>query len=111
VAIRRVSVPSYDVTMTLQISPQGGHHTVVRWIHRSKFRIKTHPYGNAPVPIPNTSLTVDPAWYGNVIVETEGTNEGLADLQDRCKGGFPPRAGANPNKQPSRVFRLLRERR
>ena len=93
-------------------SPQGGRHTVVRWIHRSRFRIRPNPFTNAPIPIPGTLLTIDPGWYGHVIVETEGTNEGLADLQERCKGnGFPPRAGAPQNKTPSKVYRLLRERR
>lgn len=92
--------------------PQGGHHTVVRWIHRSKFRIRPNPFTKALIPIPGTLLSIDPGWYGYVIVETEGTNEGLADLQDRCRGiGFPPRAGAPQNKPPSKVFRLLRERR
>lgn len=52
------------------------------------------------------------------MVETEGTNECLADLQDRCgPGAFPPRAMAvsdmtNPRDKDSKlVFRILRERR
>ncbi|KAG6877365.1 hypothetical protein C0995_007647, partial [Termitomyces sp. Mi166 len=36
------------------------------------------------VPIPESGLFVDPGWYGTIVVETEGTNEALADLQDRC---------------------------
>lgn len=91
---------------------------VVRWIHRSKFRIRPNSYTNAPIAIPDTSLAVDPGWYGNVIIEIEGTNEGLADLQQRCKSGFPPRAvgaengtGDNRKGGPSKVFKLLRERR
>ncbi|KAL5530901.1 hypothetical protein ACEPAG_3777 [Sanghuangporus baumii] len=97
-------------------TPQGGHHTVVRWIHRSRFRIRPNPYTNAPIPIPGSSLSVDPGWYGAVIIEIEGTNEGLADLQQRCKSGFPPRAIGRENgvaanaKAASKVFRLLRER-
>ncbi|KAL5536303.1 hypothetical protein ACEPAF_124 [Sanghuangporus sanghuang] len=97
-------------------TPQGGHHTVVRWIHRSRFRIRPNPYTNAPTPISGTSLSVDPGWYGTVIIEFEGTNEGLADLQQRCKSGFPPRAVGRENdaaanvKAASKVFRLLRER-
>ncbi|KAI5122864.1 hypothetical protein M0805_003157 [Coniferiporia weirii] len=95
-------------------TPQGGHHTVVRWIHRSRFSIRPGAYRHIPIAIPGTSLSVDPGWYGSVIVETEGTNEGLADLQDRCKTGFPPRAvtGAEltKSKPHSRAFRLLRER-
>lgn len=55
-----------------------------------------------------------------MVVETEGTNEGLADLQERCKGAFPPRAvGADPygnlertRKEDKRtVFRIIREKR
>ncbi len=38
---------------------------------------------------------VDPSWRGTVIVDAEGTNEGLADLHARCRG----------------VWRVLRERR
>ena len=52
-------------------------------------------------------------------MEAEGTNEGLADLQERCGSGvFPPRAKniiPNPgNLRPRNdkgVFRLLREKR
>jgi hypothetical protein len=52
-------------------------------------------------------------------VETEGTNESLADLQDRCGPGvFPPRAkgvagqmGINPAADARKVFKILRERR
>jgi len=71
------------------------------------------------ISIPNTDLFVDPGWYGTVVVEAEGTNEGLMDLQERCGTGiFPPRAKnviRNPgNLMPRdgrKVFRLLREKR
>ena len=103
-------------------SPQGGHHTVVRWIHRSRFRVRPNPHTGTAPGIPDTSLSVDPGWFGTVIIEIEGTNEGLADLQQRCKGvGFPVRAigsgpGAMPNQgkeqaKQGRIWRLLRERR
>ena len=86
---------------------------VVRWIHRSRFRVRAQAFarGRAAIPHTNPPLYVDPAWHGSVVVETEGTNEGLADLQERCGGAFPPRAGADPGRRPCRVFRLLRERR
>ena len=87
---------------------------VVRWIHRSRFTVRPDPHTRMPPPIPGTSLSVDSGWYGVIIVETEGTNEGLADLQDRCPDAFPPRAGIDPKqtrKPAGRVFRLLRERR
>jgi hypothetical protein len=69
------------------------------------------------IPIPGTGgLFVDAGWYGTIVVETEGTNEGLADLQNRCGlGAFPPRAGSmsgrNKDKDYRKVFRLLREKR
>ncbi|KAG6910350.1 hypothetical protein DXG01_011419 [Tephrocybe rancida] len=114
-------------------TPQGAYHNVVRWVHRSSFVIRplargqvrspmsiSH-YSNAHaghmrVPIPDCNLFVDPGWYGTIVVETEGTNESLADLQDRCGPGvFPPRPapvnGAKPVDRDSKlVFRILREK-
>lgn len=106
---------------------------VVRWVHRSSFNIRPSssgkplrisvPKGVGPGPSPGGTWLVDPGWFGTVVVEAEGTNEGLADLQERCRGAFPVRAmGANPalNVSPERaarmeerksVFRILRERR
>ncbi|THV04024.1 hypothetical protein K435DRAFT_650258 [Dendrothele bispora CBS 962.96] len=128
-------------------TPQGNYHNVVRWIHRSAFTIKPphpnshrspsrtrgssvksgHPSSFASggqIPIPDTNgLFVDSGWYGTVVVETEGTNESLADLQDRCgPGAFPPRVQSNvaanmknpqalaKEKDAKMVFRILRER-
>ncbi len=52
------------------------------------------------------------------MVETEGTNEALADLQDRCgPGAFPPRTRGmhKPVTQAQvenrKVFRILRGKR
>ena len=106
---------------------------VVRWVHRSSFTIRAPSGGKAlrmavpksigPGPGPGGAWFIDPGWYGTVVVEAEGTNEGLADLQARCRGAFPIRAmGAVPevSKSPERaakeeakrsVFRILRERR
>ena len=90
---------------------------VVRWVNRSKFRIRPSLPNRGPIAIPGTKLFVDPGWYGTVIVETEGTNEALADLQDRCPGAFPPRAGSPAKvvpkeaKEAKKVFRILREKR
>ncbi|KAF4566429.1 hypothetical protein EYR36_011855 [Pleurotus pulmonarius] len=128
-------------------TPQGAYHNVVRWVHRSSFTIRpargrtpnsrpssrpSSRAGSRPAPnsimqignssrvhIPDTDgLCVDPGWYGTVIVETEGTNEALADLQDRCgPGAFPPRAtptherfAPTKDKEAKRIFRILRER-
>ena len=116
-------------------SPQGAYHNVVRWVHRSSFVIRPGParFASSPqggnnktqmlisrVPIPDTDhLFVDSGWHGTVVVETEGTNEALADLQERCGPGvFPPRSrGVVSQHHPriqmesKKVFRVLREKR
>ncbi|KAH7925237.1 hypothetical protein BV22DRAFT_1011655 [Leucogyrophana mollusca] len=107
----------------------GALHNVVRWVHRTSFTIR--PPSQLPhshihtrlhalrLPIPNVEgFFIDPGWYGTIIVEAEGTNEGLADLQERCgPGAFPPRAEAlsskirgEKEKTNKRVFRILREK-
>ena len=127
--------------------PQGTYHNVVRWVQRSSFVIRPPPRGTvmrsppnafyqrsgagapappalalapARIPIPDSNLFVDPGWYGTVVVETEGTNECLADLQDRCgPGAFPPRprtvngykGSAVADREGKLVFRVLREKR
>ena len=63
-------------------------------------------------------MFVDSGWYGTIVVEMEGTNEALADLQERCGPGVllsRPR-GVNGHHPPShfenrKVFRVLREKR
>lgn len=68
-----------------------------------------------PIPFGNGNWTVDRGWYGTVVVEAEGTNEGLADLQDRCKGAFPARVSgrgqSSKAEERRKVFKILRERR
>lgn len=97
---------------------------VVRWVHRSTFTILPRALhasqGGAPaqaqrIPILHTDLFVDPGWYGNVVVEAEGTNEGLADLQERCgKDAFHAFVGTR--RAPARiegirrVYKILREK-
>ncbi|KAF9455890.1 hypothetical protein BDZ94DRAFT_1315717 [Collybia nuda] len=134
-----------EIAMNLQLlqdrmrteTPQGAYHNVVRWVHRSSFTIRPHPRGGAvrtfgspqgartaPAPIPgripipdSNGLYVDAGWYGTIVVETEGTNEALADLQERCgPGAFPPRArgvnglGTTMDRESRKVFRILREK-
>lgn len=110
-------------------TPHGTLHSVVHWLHRSSFTIRPpvsphHPHAyshsqNLRLPIPNVAgFFIDPGWYGTVIVEAEGTNEGLADFQARCGPGvFPPRADnvtskmRNEKEKGSRcVYRVLREK-
>ncbi|KAG9031285.1 hypothetical protein FRB95_002925 [Tulasnella sp. JGI-2019a] len=70
-------------------TPQGSFHTVVRWIHRARFSIRpntpVYPFQSSRTPPDRTVSTqmVDPGWYGTIVIEAEGTNEGLADLQAR----------------------------
>ncbi|KAF8577831.1 hypothetical protein K439DRAFT_1363739 [Ramaria rubella] len=94
-------------------SAQGSQHAVLRWVHRSQFQIR------AGQPIPDTEgLVVDAKWAGTIVIETEGTNEGLADLLGRCgeqvsaaalhaSGGLSAKLGKG---EAGRVFRLLRAR-
>jgi len=104
------------------------HKMHAQALQKSNSHSHVQAYANAPgagtvagagrLAIPGTDgLFVDPGWYGTVVVEAEGTNEGLADLQERCGPGvFPPRivagSGAGSgNGEAKRVFRILRERR
>ncbi|PPQ78470.1 hypothetical protein CVT25_011865 [Psilocybe cyanescens] len=124
-----------EIAMNLQLlqdrvrteTPQGAYHNVVRWVHRSSFSIRP-PRGpnrynkgapfNGRIPIPDSNNQfVDSGWYGTIVVETEGTNEALADLQDRCgPGAFPPRPRGVTGQisqaqiENRKVFRILREK-
>lgn len=99
-------------------TPQGTRHTVLRWTHRSYFKIpalyRSLTHLNIPVPNANGSyIHVD--WMGTVVVEAEGTNEGLAELKARCGTAFTQfRKTSSPvtpmKRETGRVFRLLRER-
>ncbi|KAF8483548.1 hypothetical protein DFH94DRAFT_625513 [Russula ochroleuca] len=95
-------------------TPQGAYHTVVRWVHRSSFTIFPPPGGTPMIILPNKERrAVDPGWRGTVVVEAEGTNEGLADLHARCRGVFQRRAGdvaPPPGERERMVWRVLRER-
>lgn len=116
--------------ITYYHSPHGALHDVVRWVHRSKFTVRppvppsqgqVHSRSRAGrAPIPNVDgFYIDPGWYGTVVLESEGTNEGLVDLQVRCGPGvFPPRAETlatkirnEKEKENRRVWRILREKR
>ncbi|KAF8132594.1 hypothetical protein EV363DRAFT_1163837 [Boletus edulis] len=110
-------------------TPHGALHDVVRWVHRSTFTIRPpvpslqgQPQPRLRdfrVPIPGAEgLYIDSGWYGTVVLESEGTNEGLVDLQARCGPGvFPPRAESfttkirnEKEKENRRVWRILREK-
>jgi len=90
----------------------------MRWVNRSSFQlrpVRAQQQGAVNrIPIPKTdSLFVDPGWYGTIVVETEGTNEAVADMRDRCGLGAvshqrPPIQALAENRK---VFRILRERR
>jgi hypothetical protein len=80
---------------------------VMRWTHRTRFLV------TRGTPVPDTNLFVDAGWEGTIVLEAEGTNEGLADLQLRCgMEWFKPQPGVQPKQgDGGRVFRLIRERR
>lgn len=62
---------------------------------------------------------VDPKWVGVLVIEAEGTNEGLADLLGRCGEEASQKAltatGGLSNKlgkgDAGKVFRILRSKR
>ena len=95
----------------------------MRWVHRSSFTIRVPPGSKSirlPMPLssgagpsPTGAWVVDPDWFGTVVVETEGTNEGQADLQARCRGVRTnmPTADLDAEKEKRTVWRILRERR
>ncbi|CAE6495638.1 unnamed protein product [Rhizoctonia solani] len=90
-------------------TPQGGRHTVVRWVHRSRF----HTRPGLPLPGASPPAVVDRMWDGYIVVEVEGTNEGLADLQARVGNTvrlFPAKTAGMELSPPTgkSPFRLLR---
>ncbi|KAJ1305285.1 hypothetical protein OPQ81_000310 [Rhizoctonia solani] len=90
-------------------TPQGGRHTVVRWVHRSRF----HTRPGLPIPGASPPAVVDRMWDGYIVVEVEGTNEGLADLQARVGNSvrlFPAKTAGMELSPPTgkSPFRLLR---
>ncbi|CAE6383219.1 unnamed protein product [Rhizoctonia solani] len=90
-------------------TPQGGRHTVVRWVHRSRF----HTRPGLPIPSASPPAVVDRMWDGFIVVEVEGTNEGLADLQTRVGNSvrlFPAKTAGMEFGPPTgkSAFRLLR---
>ncbi|KAF9506724.1 hypothetical protein BS47DRAFT_1304959 [Hydnum rufescens UP504] len=97
-------------------TPQGHHHTVIRWIHKSRFQVR----GDTPLlpakPGPGRTQLIDPAWDGTVYIEAEGTDEGLQDLQARCGNTISlvsdtSRAaitGATRTAKGKSVFRMIR---
>ena len=80
---------SYRSDSIIPHSPQGKQHSVIRWIHRTRFKVRPNTPINpaaTPVMLPDgtrQTQSIDPAWTGVVVIEAEGTNEGLADLQYR----------------------------
>ncbi|KAF5334160.1 hypothetical protein D9758_014815 [Tetrapyrgos nigripes] len=121
--------------------PQAACHST-NWIHQSSFTIRSprarslaskrsektgqsskSTESSHGVPIPGfQGLFVDSGWYGKIVIETEGTGDSLADLQDRCgPGAFPSRVQSSARsmitgrsmqreKDARKVFRIIRER-
>ncbi|KAG9042171.1 hypothetical protein FS837_011191 [Tulasnella sp. UAMH 9824] len=105
-------------------TPQGGHHSVVRWVHRARFRIRPGApvsYDAPPIVGPDGQSyirLIDAGWHGIVVIDAEGTNEGLADLQGRIGNAvtlFPTKTLTGGRVPPAvsggkSVFRLLRDK-
>jgi hypothetical protein len=105
----------------------GRGHTLVRWVHRARFAVRPRaaagriPITDAPSAYAQLqggtgTAVVDEGWYGTVVLETEGTNEGLEDLLGRvgynAANGQPIHGWRTPEAgDPRRMYRILRERR
>ncbi|EJD45486.1 hypothetical protein AURDEDRAFT_64414, partial [Auricularia subglabra TFB-10046 SS5] len=79
-----------------------------RWVHRSRCRVR----GREPI-VGAQGLVVDAGWMGTLIVEADGTNDGMAELRERL--GVPPpgtkrRSQSHAPKDRARAWRLLRDR-
>ncbi|KAI3621316.1 hypothetical protein WG66_014419 [Moniliophthora roreri] len=116
-------------------TPQGQLQNAVKWVHRSTFMIRPPPSrpntlqtkrsassitsmsgsGAIPITTPNGHHTVHPSWYGAVIIETDGSNESLEDLKERCGLGTFPKKTTSSRKQKDgcekMVWRILRDKR
>ena len=68
------------------------------------------PHTAGAGPSPTGAWVIDPDWFGTVVVETEGTNEGREDLQGRCRIQVMGGRGAEADEN-NTVWRILRERR
>ncbi|KAG7095270.1 hypothetical protein E1B28_006043 [Marasmius oreades] len=109
-------------------TPQGLKN-VVRWVHRTTFNIRppsirstsssgARYWAQTGIPIRDSNgHTVHSAWYGSIVIETDGTSESLDDLKERCGlGVFPQRAvvmgrhGKQRGRHEKMVWRILREK-
>ncbi|KAG8940649.1 hypothetical protein FRC03_005222, partial [Tulasnella sp. 419] len=97
---------------------------VIRWVHRTKIKIRpgmpVDPIAHSPDGTRQRTL-IHPGWVGTLVIETEGTNEALADLQARLGdavnaslirrgSGGGSRATKNGKGIGRSPFRLLREK-
>ncbi|EKM53278.1 uncharacterized protein PHACADRAFT_259513 [Phanerochaete carnosa HHB-10118-sp] len=97
-------------------TPQGGRHTVVRWLHRSSFLIRPPPgsrsirlplpHPSGPGPSPAGAWIVDPDWFGTVVASTIGS-WGPVVPSRRDWQLSPDQVLLNERRT---VFRILREK-
>jgi hypothetical protein len=89
-------------------------HTLMRWVHRARIALRPRAAAGR-IPLLGGG-EVDEGWYGTVVLEAEGTNEGLEELLERVgyraadgqpiPGWKPPGIGDR-----RRMWRILREKR
>ena len=90
----------------------GPEGAVGKWVYRSRCRVR----GREPVLGAPAGTTVDQGWNGALIVEWEGTNEGMAELRERfglpADGSSARRRGSvgGPSKDRVKTWRLIRDR-
>ncbi|KAK7049882.1 hypothetical protein VNI00_005312 [Paramarasmius palmivorus] len=119
-----VSPWGHEISRNLQLmqdrmvatTSHGTLQKVVKWVHRSTFTIRPPSRSNG-IPIPNVNggqcYTVHPAWYGAIIIETDGSNESLEDLKERCGTKFFPKLTSTRkpgDTSEKTVWRLIREK-
>ncbi|KAF9269776.1 hypothetical protein L218DRAFT_993768 [Marasmius fiardii PR-910] len=110
-------------------TPQGLQN-VVKWLHRTTFKIRPPSirstsssgqrvrWAQTGIPIRDSNgQTVHSSWYGSIVIETDGTNECLDDLKERCGLGVFPhktaaigRNGRKRERHEGMVWRILRDK-
>lgn len=110
--------PQIAQTVRLQqdkVRSDGGH-TLVKWVHRARMTIRpAAARGRIEIAGAPPGTCVDEGWYGTVVLEAEGTNEGLEDLMERvgfdAMNGQPIRGWRLPEiGDRRRMYRIIRER-
>ncbi|KAF9481792.1 hypothetical protein BDN70DRAFT_893112 [Pholiota conissans] len=91
----RTGAQTTNPIVHINISPWGEEIILNLQLLQDRVRTETTSARSSPangrIPIPGSNnLFINSEWYGTIVVETEGTNEVPADLQDRCRSAMLP---------------------